>query len=500
MQFWRMVAKYILLAVIFSQAVQSSSDVRRELGISRCPWGEQRGNACCEDSLCCRMDGNGCYCLNGDTLMQGPRGEQNGCGPERYGKFMKGAAKALSAEFHDACSAHDDCYTDVTKTQKQCDDKWYDMSEQSCVHTYANANKGWWSWLSTIGNWLALGSPLGYCVSRVGIFYNVMRKDNAWMVSMKDSAFCADSNFHRAYLGCYKDDIHRKFDHQVSGFTSKNLSYKSCRMKCAERKFKYAGLQNGNECFCGNELTSGYKKVGDKECGSKRLGGPWKMAVFYAKNDDPLVRYHLAPQFAAKCDYGLPVPQKLCEWAARLSHSQAPKRRLQVGKGGTCRGGGWGQVPLGCSVQTGGDYAAHYKTSGTTKEGCVHKAFQLVCSNLAKIKVNSFSLTSTYQNKFPAKNCFNGNMDTICHGGNRHGDTLTAKISRSNVGFVRIHNRKDCCTDRIKGAEVRVDGTLCGTVQSTGAVIDVVCPKGLVGTSVTLKTNQYLNIIQLEIF
>jgi hypothetical protein len=118
------------------------------------------------------------------------------------------------------------------------------------------------------------------------------------------------------------------------------------------------------------------------------------------------------------------------------------------------------------------------------------------------IKVNSYSLTSTYNGNYPAKNCFDGDMNTMCHGKNRRGDTLTAKLVRSTVvGRVRITNRKGCCQERIKNAEVRVDGKLCGTVQSTGNVIDVICPEGLSGTIVTLKTkNQFLNIMQLEMF
>lgn len=42
--------------------------------------------------------------------------------------------------------------------------------------------------------------------------------------------------------------------------------------------------------------------------------------------------------------------------------------------------GGWGQVPRGCSVQTGGDGTAHYKTSGDTGDGCIHQHYQLVCT------------------------------------------------------------------------------------------------------------------------
>jgi len=51
------------------------------------------------------------------------------------------------------------------------------------------------------------------------------------------------------------------------------------------------------------------------------------------------------------------------------------------GSGGSCRDGSWGQVPTGCSAQSGGDWAAHLKTGPTDNgPGCVHEAYQLVCT------------------------------------------------------------------------------------------------------------------------
>ena len=67
-----------------------------------------------------------------------------------------------------------------------------------------------------------------------------------------------------------------------------------------------------------------------------------------------------------------------CE-AAGFSLWPNPGRSLQVGSGGKCLDGSWGQVPLGCSVQSGGDGAACYKTDGDTGQGCISKMYQLVC-------------------------------------------------------------------------------------------------------------------------
>ena len=87
---------------------------------------------------------------------------------------------------------------------------------------------------------------------------------------------------------------------------------------------------------------------------------------------------HLAPPGSSTCDYGKTVSKEKCQ-AAGISVRPNPGRNLQVGSGGTCLDESWGQVPLGCSVLTGGDGAAHYKTNGDTGEGCIHKGYQLVC-------------------------------------------------------------------------------------------------------------------------
>ena len=73
-----------------------------------------------------------------------------------------------------------------------------------------------------------------------------------------------------------------------------------------------------------------------------------------------------------------------CE-AAGFTLSPFPKRRLDVGSGGSCLDGSWGQVPLGCSVQSGLSGLTHYKTSGDTGPGCISKMYQLVCRDNGKI-------------------------------------------------------------------------------------------------------------------
>ena len=92
---------------------------------------------------------------------------------------------------------------------------------------------------------------------------------------------------------------------------------------------------------------------------------------------------HLAPPGSDSCDYGETVPKHECEAAGSIL-APYPGRALQVGNGGKCLDGSWGQVPLGCSVQSGGDGAAHYKISGDTGKGCTANLFQLVCKEESK--------------------------------------------------------------------------------------------------------------------
>ena len=92
--------------------------------------------------------------------------------------------------------------------------------------------------------------------------------------------------------------------------------------------------------------------------------------------------FHLAPHGASTCDYGTSVDHSECENAVlslATTAGEVPGRNLQVGAGGKCLDGSWGQVPLGCSAQSGGDWAAHFKKDGDTGAGCIHQVYQLVC-------------------------------------------------------------------------------------------------------------------------
>merc|ERR1719161_1295810 len=114
--------------------------------------------------------------------------------------------------------------------------------------------------------------------------------------------------------------------------------------------------------------------------------GTWRKVVMYGPCTDLYAgnqEWHLAPPGAHECDAGSPAPEAHCQQIVKEFASdigKTPGRGLQIGAGGGCMDGGWGQVPLGCSAQSGGDWAGHFKKSGGLGAGCIHSAYQLVCS------------------------------------------------------------------------------------------------------------------------
>ena len=123
--------------------------------------------------------------------------------------------------------------------------------------------------------------------------------------------------------------------------------------------------------------------------------------------------WHLAPAGAHACDAGSTAAQSKCEAAAKQLAALAgkiPGRPISVGRGGTCLDGNWGQVPLGCSAQSGagGDGTAHYKTAGDTGAGCISKMYQLICSGPA------VATTGTHLSDTPNLTPAGTHMNTPC--------------------------------------------------------------------------------------
>ena len=74
-----------------------------------------------------------------------------------------------------------------------------------------------------------------------------------------------------------------------------------------------------------------------------------------------------------------PRTEHECKTAAALyyaKYGKSSRRGLQVGEGGVCNDRSWGFVPIGCSVQSGGDWTVFLKLSGVN---CPSTGYQLLC-------------------------------------------------------------------------------------------------------------------------
>jgi len=133
-----------------------------------------------------------------------------------------------------------------------------------------------------------------------------------------------------------------------------------------------------------------------EECGPNGHG----IEGMHTCQSPPPLDFHLAPGGAATCDHGTPLESSACLDAvtqlAANSGASLGRSALQQGSGGGCLDGSWGQVPGGCSAQSGGDWAAHYKSGSALGDDCVHAAYQLVCTG-APPTATEASCLGTYE-------------------------------------------------------------------------------------------------------
>ncbi|XP_076095742.1 uncharacterized protein LOC143066817 [Mytilus galloprovincialis] len=90
-----------------------------------------------------------------------------------------------------------------------------------------------------------------------------------------------------AYIGCYRDDSKRILSKKV--LKDKRMTVQKCQQFCGQKGFKYAGVEYGFECFCGNVLRKDRKRK-ESDCkkpcaGNKRqiCGGTWRISIYTAK-------------------------------------------------------------------------------------------------------------------------------------------------------------------------------------------------------------------------
>lgn len=87
------------------------------------------------------------------------------------------------------------------------------------------------------------------------------------------------------YLGCYRErSVRRDLPHRV--IDHKGATPLRCVAECKRRGYKYAGLQDGGDCWC-NDTFGKYKKSPERECSTPcykannlKCGGPFRNRIY----------------------------------------------------------------------------------------------------------------------------------------------------------------------------------------------------------------------------
>mmetsp|Transcript_37059 Transcript_37059/g.90070 ORF Transcript_37059/g.90070 Transcript_37059/m.90070 type:complete len:430 (-) Transcript_37059:448-1737(-) len=103
------------------------------------------------------------------------------------------------------------------------------------------------------------------------------------------------------HMGCWKDAEDRAMEYEHTSYQG-FLTVPKCINACKEHGAKFAGLEVGRQCFCGNE----YKKHGsasdscNRKCDGLACGGDWSLSV-YQTGSDGTVRQARSQQGTAQC-------------------------------------------------------------------------------------------------------------------------------------------------------------------------------------------------------
>ncbi len=89
------------------------------------------------------------------------------------------------------------------------------------------------------------------------------------------------------YLGCFIDQIGSR-DLNIFIGDYEQLTPKQCILACREQNFRYAAIQYGNECRCGQQYGK-YGQVSDDECDylcstAEKCGGDYRNSVYNVIN------------------------------------------------------------------------------------------------------------------------------------------------------------------------------------------------------------------------
>ncbi|XP_053406034.1 uncharacterized protein LOC123565318 [Mercenaria mercenaria] len=86
------------------------------------------------------------------------------------------------------------------------------------------------------------------------------------------------------YIGCYEDKKSRILEGK---FTSGDMTVEKCIQTCSIAKYRYAGVEYQNQCFCGNKIKP-YKRLAESACSTscggnsnQKCGGTWKISIYH---------------------------------------------------------------------------------------------------------------------------------------------------------------------------------------------------------------------------
>jgi hypothetical protein len=91
-------------------------------------------------------------------------------------------------------------------------------------------------------------------------------------MNLVDSMSFVEDGIELGALGCYRDTFERDLPHLIPHYTPNTLSPRKCLNSCLHLGYEFAGLQNGQECFCGSSYGR-HKKHDDQYSCSRECKG-----------------------------------------------------------------------------------------------------------------------------------------------------------------------------------------------------------------------------------
>ncbi|CAN0050105.1 unnamed protein product [Lampetra planeri] len=106
------------------------------------------------------------------------------------------------------------------------------------------------------------------------------------------------------YVGCFADDPKQRTLQGLVLYDYRKMTLFRCHDNCADRGYRYAGLEFGAECYCGHRVQG--RNVSEEECKMECKGG----AQLGVRGGQPPL--HLPPGARARPEGAPPPPPRYC--------------------------------------------------------------------------------------------------------------------------------------------------------------------------------------------